>query len=77
MITITNASKYTTKSEMAYSITYSDGTTVRAVESKGNIVRKEWLKDGEWVAVGKPYVVEHNRKRHAERMIETVKAWIN
>jgi hypothetical protein len=71
-VNITNVAKYTTKGDMAYEITYSEGTKVRAVESKGNTIRKEAMVEGEWQIVGKPYVVDHNKKRAAEQIKQTV-----
>lgn len=70
MITVTAAATYSTKGEIAYAITYSDGTEVRAVEGKG-IIRKEYKKGGVWVLVGKPYVVDHSKKRDAEKIKST------
>lgn len=76
MITIAEASIYSTKGEMAYQITYSDGTAIRAVEG-ASIIRKEWLKDGEWTLVGKAaYVVEHSKKRDAEKIKSAVNEWL-
>jgi hypothetical protein len=75
MIIIENASIYSTNGDMAYEIQYSDGTTVRALVSN-SIIRKEWKKNGEWVLSGKPYKVVHNKRRNAERIVETVKNWI-
>lgn len=73
MITVANAAKYSTaQGEMAYSITYSEGTKVRAVESKDNIIRQEVLTKGEWILAGKPYVVDHSKKRQAERIKASV-----
>lgn len=66
MITIIDAAIYSTNGEMAYEITYSEGTKVRAVESSDRLIRKEYLKDGAWVQSGKPYVVAHNKRRNAE-----------
>jgi len=68
MIQITNATIYSTKGEMAYQIDYSNGTSVRAVESTGQIIRKEFKAATGWKQVGKPYKVNHNRKRQAERI---------
>jgi hypothetical protein len=67
MITIENASIYSTNGEMAYQINYSDGTIIRAVESPNRYIRNEYLKNGEWVQSGKPYIVSHNKHRNAER----------
>jgi hypothetical protein len=75
MIIIENASIYSTNGDMAYEIQYSDGTTVRVLVSN-SIIRKEWKKNGEWVLSGKPYKVVHNKRRNAERIVETVKNWI-
>ena len=77
MITILNASIYSMKqnTEMAYEIEYSDGSFVRAVISTDKIIRREFKNNiGEWVAIGKPYVIRHDVKRNAERIIETVKS---
>lgn len=52
---------------MAYSIEYSDGTTVRAVES-GNTIRKEYKSGAEWKLSGKAYVVDRSKTRAAERI---------
>jgi hypothetical protein len=71
-VTITNVAKYSTNGEMAYEITYNEGTKVRAVESKGNIIRKEAMIDGVWKLVGKAYVVDHNKKRAAESIKQSV-----
>jgi hypothetical protein len=68
MITIQNAQVYSAQGEIAYQVDYSDGTKVRAVESKGSIIRKEWLKNSTWTAVGKPYVVNHSKVRDAEKI---------
>lgn len=75
MIIIENASIYSSNGDMAYQIQYSDGTTIRALVSN-SIIRKEWKKNGEWVLSGKPYKVVHNKRRNAERIVETVKNWI-
>jgi hypothetical protein len=75
-VTIINAAKYTTKGEVAYELTYSEGTKVRAVESKGNIIRNEWLDGAEWKISGKPYIVDHNKKRQAERIKQDVIEWL-
>ena len=73
MITVTDATKYTVKGEMAYQLAYSDGTQARSVESKGNIIRIEYKKEnGDWVQSGKPYVVKHNSRRQAERIKDEV-----
>jgi len=76
MITIKNAQIYSMKGEMAYEVEYSDGTKVRVVESAGNIIRNEYLKDGKWIQAGKAYVVQHNKKRQAERLKEEVKKFL-
>jgi hypothetical protein len=76
MIEITNASVYSTKGEIAYQITYSDGTEVRALQSPGHIVRTEYKKNGEWIQRSKPYVVNHSKARNAERIIASVWGFI-
>lgn len=73
MITITNASIYSTKGEMAYQVTYSDGTIIRVIQGKDAWVRNEYKKGDTWVAAGKAYLVKKNSKRQAERLIEEVK----
>lgn len=69
MITIQSAQQYSMQQgkEMAYALTYSDGTEVRAVEAVGGIIRKEYKTPTGWKLSGKPYVVVANKKRHAER----------
>ena len=77
-ITITNAQIYSMNKgkEVAYEVEYSEGTKVRAVEA-GNTIRKEY-KDGDtWKLSGKPYIVDKNKKRQAEKLKEVVKAWVN
>lgn len=76
MITIVNAQIYNVKDGVAYSVEYSDGTKVRVVESKGDMIRNEYLKGAEWVQAGKAYVVDHNKKRQAERIKDKVIAWV-
>lgn len=69
MVTIQNAQVYSAKGEMAYQIDYSNGTSVRAVESRGNIIRNEYLAaDGGWEQAGKSYKVDHSKTRQAERV---------
>lgn len=76
-VTITNAAVYSLNkgTEMAYEITYSEGTKVRAVVGSG-MIRKEAVMDGEWKLSGKAYVVDHSKVRQAERIVNTVKEWI-
>lgn len=76
MITIAAAAVYSMKGEIAHEITYSNGTKVRAVESTGNIIRKECMIGGEWKMSGKPYVVNRNIRRNAEWMVQTVKKFL-
>jgi len=71
MITITETSIYTVNGEMAYQITYSDGTQVRAVVG-GDMIRQEYKTNGEWLLVGKPYIIKHDSRRNAERIKATV-----
>ena len=68
MITITNASIYSMKGEMAYQIEYSEGTIVRVVESKDKFIRNEYKTAQGWKQSGKPYVVKRNGKRNAEKI---------
>lgn len=77
MITVTNASHYSINkaSEMAYEIEYSDGTKVRAVESVGNTIRREYKDGTEWKMAGKSYVVDHSKNRQAEKIKATVLAF--
>lgn len=79
MITVTNAAEYSINkgTEVAYQVTYSDGSNFRAVLSANGWIRKEWKNaKGEWVVVGKPYVVAKDKKRQAERLVEVVKAFL-
>lgn len=75
MITIQDAKIYSTKGEMAYALTYSEGTEVRAVEGNG-LIRKEHKKNGVWVLTGKAYVVDHNKKRSAEKIKAAAQAFL-
>jgi len=68
MITVTDAAKYSTNGEVAYQITYSDNTKVRAVESTDGTIRKEYLDGSTWTLVGKPYTVKRDKKRIAEKI---------
>ena len=77
MITIENASIYSTNGEMAYQIDYSDGTMVRTVESQDRYIRVEYLKNGEWVQSGKPYIVRHNKRRNGERIKDHAIKFLN
>jgi hypothetical protein len=67
--TITSAKSYSTKSgEMAFQIEDSEGTLVRAVESKDRFIRVEWMCKGDWVQSHKPYKIAHSKIRNAERI---------
>lgn len=68
MITIQAAQIYSTQGEMAYQIEYSDGTTIRAVEAPGQIIRCEYKTAKGWKATCKPYVVNHSKVRNGERL---------
>lgn len=72
MISISSAAIYSANGEMAYEATYSDGTTVRAVQSRDFTIRKEAKVDGQWVLSGKPYVVKRNKRRQAELLKDQV-----
>lgn len=75
MVKIKNAQIYSSKGNMCFQIEYSEGTKVRAVESKG-LISKEYFKNGEWVISGKPYIVAKNLKRNAEKIRESVKSFL-
>lgn len=75
MVTIQDAQIYSMNKEMAYQITYSEGTKIRVVESSNKFIRTEFVKNGEWVA-NKPYVVKANNKRQAEKLKESVLSFI-
>ena len=68
MITIQNVQVYSTHGSMAYQIDYSNGTSVRAVESRGQIIRNEFKAGGEWKQAGKAYKVDHSKTRQGERV---------
>ena len=74
MIEVTAAQIYSIKgTEIAYELTYSEGTKVRAVEGNG-IIRKECKFPEGWKLVGKPYAIVKNKNRVAERIkLEVVK----
>ena len=78
MITVQAATTYSMNqaTEMAFEVEYSDGTKVRAVTSKTGFIRKEWKKGESWVLSGKPYMVEANKKRAAERTINICKEFL-
>ena len=77
-ITLIDAAIYSigNASEVAYQVTYSDGSTFRAVLSAGGWIRKEWKNGDQWELVGKPYVIKKDKKRQGERLIEAVKAFL-
>lgn len=81
MYVLTNASIYSTNGDMAYQLTYTnehnDIWNVRAVESKGNIIRKEYLDGNEWKECGKPYIVTKNKKRNAEKIKDAAIKFMN
>ena len=72
MITIENATIYSMNGEMAYQADFSDGTSIRVIESRNRYIRNEYLKNGEWVQAGKPYVRAHDTKRNAERLQQRI-----
>ena len=71
MITIQNAQVYSTQGSMAYQIDYSNGTSVRAVESRGQIIRNEHKTPAGWKQAGKAYKVDHSKRRQGERIKAT------
>lgn len=77
MIHIVDAKVYSMSGEIAHQIEYSDGTKVRAVESKDRFIRKECKVGDEWKPVGKPYVVAKNRQRSAERIKKITRDFLN
>ena len=68
MITIQSAQVYSMQGSMAYQIDYSNGASVRAVESRGQIIRNEYKTPAGWKQAGKTYVVNHNKRRQGERI---------
>ena len=68
MITIKNAQVYSTHGAIAYQIDYSNGTSVRSVESPGQIIRNEFKAGGEWKQAGKSYKVGYSKTRQGERI---------
>ena len=68
MITIQSAQVYSTQGSMAYQIDYSNGTSVRAVESRGQIIRNEYKTTAGWKQAGKAYVVDHSKRRQGEKI---------
>lgn len=77
-VTITSASQYSigNSTEVAYAVTYSDGTEVRSVVSPNGWIRTEYKKNEQWVQAGKPYIVRKDKKRQGERLVEVVKDWL-
>ncbi len=76
-VTVTNCRIYSMSSEMAYQITYSDGTEVRAVVSPKQYIRCEYLKNGVWVQSGKPYIVKSTKTRNAETIKLTCEKFLS
>ena len=68
MITIQTAQVYSMNGAMAYQIEYSNGTSVRAVESRGQIIRTEHKTSNGWKQVGRAYTVGHSKNRNGERI---------
>lgn len=69
MITIADATIYSTNGAMAFELTYSEGTKVRALQTRDGLIRKEYkAADGSWKLSGKPYLVKRNVKRQAEHI---------
>jgi hypothetical protein len=79
MITIVNASiaSINKGTEMAYYVEYSEGTKIRVVVAAGGWIRQEYLKDGRWLPAGKAYIVNKDKKRQGERIIEKVKEFVS
>lgn len=77
MITVTNAQIYSieNKTAMAYEITYSEGSVVRAAMMNDGFIRCEYKNNGQW-KVSCEYIVKKNKKRQGERMIERVKKFL-
>lgn len=68
MITVRNAQVYSMQGSIAYQLDYSDGTSVRAVESVGQIIRNEYKTPTGWKQAGKTYKVNHSKTRQGERV---------
>jgi hypothetical protein len=78
MIQIIDAAIYSTKGAMAYELTYSEGTKVRAVHTRDGWIRKEYNNEaGEWVISGKPYLVKRNQKRNGEAIMRQAREFLN
>jgi hypothetical protein len=77
MVTIQNAQIYSMNGEFCYEIEYTEGTKVRAVESKGNFIRAEYKDGNEWRATCKPYIVNNDKRRNAEKIRDAAKKFIN
>jgi hypothetical protein len=76
VITIIDASIYSTSGEMAYQINYSNGAKFRAVIGS-EIIRTEAFSGCAWIQCGKPYKVVKNKKRNAERLVKAVKEFLS
>ena len=76
-ITVLDAQIYSSAGEVVYQLTYSDGVTVRAVTSPNRIIRKEFMSNGVWQSIGKPYVVGSSKKRAAETIVAMVRQFFN
>ena len=76
-VTVSDAQIYSAAGEVAYRLTYSDGSIVRAVISPNRIIRKEFSSNGVWQTVGKPYVVGSSKGRAAETIVSMVRQFFN
>lgn len=76
-VKVIDAQIYSVAGEIAYELTYGDGTIVRAVTSPHRIIRKEVGSNGAWRSVGKPYVVGSSKKRAAETIVSMVRRFFN
>lgn len=80
---ITDAQIYSinNNSEIAYELTYTGGSIGqyknRAIVTRTSFIRAECLIDGNWVAQGKTYKIEKNKKRNAEKIKNQVTKFLN
>lgn len=77
MITVTNAQIYSIENgnAVAYEITYSDGQVVRTVVANDDWLRLEYKTNCGW-KISRGYIVKKDNRRQGERMIETVKNFL-
>ena len=77
MVIIQSASIYSTGGSVAHQIDYSDGTSLRVIESRSHWLQTEQKKKNGWVRVGRAYKVQADKRRSAERVQKTAQKFLS